>query len=37
MRDAAGKLARIVEQKDATEAERAIREINPSYYCFRTV
>ena len=36
VRDAAGKLARIVEQKDATEAERAIREINPSYYCFRT-
>jgi bifunctional UDP-N-acetylglucosamine pyrophosphorylase/glucosamine-1-phosphate N-acetyltransferase len=36
VRDAAGRLARIVEQKDATEAERAIREINPSYYCFRT-
>jgi bifunctional UDP-N-acetylglucosamine pyrophosphorylase/glucosamine-1-phosphate N-acetyltransferase len=36
VRDAAGKLARIVEQKDASEAERAIREINPSYYCFRT-
>jgi len=36
VRDASGKLARIVEQKDATEAERAIREINPSYYCFRT-
>jgi bifunctional UDP-N-acetylglucosamine pyrophosphorylase/glucosamine-1-phosphate N-acetyltransferase len=36
VRDAAGKLARIVEQKDATDAERAICEINPSYYCFRT-
>jgi bifunctional UDP-N-acetylglucosamine pyrophosphorylase/glucosamine-1-phosphate N-acetyltransferase len=36
VRDAAGKLAKIVEQKDASEAERAIREINPSYYCFRT-
>ena len=35
VRDAAGKLAKIVEQKDASEAERAIREINPSYYCFR--
>ncbi|MEY3027262.1 MAG: Bifunctional protein GlmU [Planctomycetota bacterium] len=36
VRDEAGRLARIVEQKDASEAERAIREINPSYYCFRT-
>jgi bifunctional UDP-N-acetylglucosamine pyrophosphorylase/glucosamine-1-phosphate N-acetyltransferase len=36
VRDAAGKLAKIVEQKDASEAERAICEINPSYYCFRT-
>ena len=36
VRDARGKVRRIVEQKDATEAERAIREINPSYYCFRT-
>ena len=36
VRDAAGKMARIVEQKDASEAERAICEINPSYYCFRT-
>ena len=35
VRGAAGRLERIVEQKDATEAERAIREINPSYYCFR--
>ncbi|MFM7051837.1 MAG: NTP transferase domain-containing protein [Planctomycetota bacterium] len=36
VRDAQGRLERIVEQKDATEAERAIREVNPSYYCFRT-
>jgi bifunctional UDP-N-acetylglucosamine pyrophosphorylase/glucosamine-1-phosphate N-acetyltransferase len=36
VRDASGRLAKIVEQKDATDAERAIREINPSYYCFRT-
>ena len=35
-RDAAGRFQRIVEQKDATEAQRAIREINPSYYLFRT-
>ena len=36
-RDAHGHFRRIVEQKDATEAQRAIREINPSYYLFRTV
>ncbi len=36
VRDAAGKLACIVEQKDATDAQRAICEVNPSYYCFRT-
>ncbi len=35
-RDAQGRFQRIVEQKDATEAERGIREINPSYYLFRT-
>ncbi|MEY4820363.1 MAG: Bifunctional protein GlmU [Planctomycetota bacterium] len=35
VRDSAGKLAKIVEQKDAGEAERAICEVNPSYYCFR--
>jgi bifunctional UDP-N-acetylglucosamine pyrophosphorylase / glucosamine-1-phosphate N-acetyltransferase len=35
-RDANGRFLRIVEQKDATEAQRAIREINPSYYLFRT-
>jgi bifunctional UDP-N-acetylglucosamine pyrophosphorylase/glucosamine-1-phosphate N-acetyltransferase len=37
VRDADGGFARIVEQKNATEAERAIREVNPSYYCFRSV
>lgn len=36
VRDSAGKLAKIVEQKDASDAERLICEINPSYYCFRT-
>ncbi len=35
VRDTAGKLACIVEHKDASDAQRAIREINPSYYCFR--
>ncbi len=34
VRDATGHFARIVEHKDATDAERKIREINPSYYCF---
>ncbi len=36
VRDGSGRLERIVEQKDASESERAIREINPSYYCFHT-
>ncbi|MBL9141278.1 MAG: NTP transferase domain-containing protein [Phycisphaerae bacterium] len=35
-RDANGQFLRIVEQKDATPAQLAIREVNPSYYCFRT-
>ena len=35
-RDAAGGFARIVEHKDASPAQRAIHEVNPSYYCFRT-
>lgn len=35
-RDAAGNLQGIVEQGDCTEQQRAIREVNPSYYCFRT-
>ncbi|MBI1368803.1 MAG: NTP transferase domain-containing protein [Planctomycetes bacterium] len=35
VRDAAGRFERIVEHKDATEAERQIHEINPSYYCVR--
>lgn len=34
VRDASGRFVRIVEQKNATEAELKIREINPSYYCF---
>lgn len=33
-RDQKGKVLRIVEQKDATEEQRAISECNPSLYCF---
>ena len=35
VRDDAGRFLKIVEQANASEEERAIREINPSYYCFR--
>jgi len=35
VRDGDGRFARIVEQKNATDAELGIREINPSYYCFK--
>jgi bifunctional UDP-N-acetylglucosamine pyrophosphorylase/glucosamine-1-phosphate N-acetyltransferase len=35
VRDSAGRFERIVEQKDATEIQRSIREVNPSYYCFQ--
>lgn len=35
VRDASGRFLRIVEQKNASDEERAIREINPSYYCIR--
>lgn len=34
VRDADGEVARIVEQKDADEAERAVREINSGIYAF---
>lgn len=34
VRDAQGKLAAIVEQKDCTREQLAINEVNPSYYCF---
>jgi UDP-N-acetylglucosamine diphosphorylase/glucosamine-1-phosphate N-acetyltransferase len=34
LRDANGELAGIVEYLDATEAQRAIREVNVSVYCF---
>lgn len=34
VRDADGRFERIVEQKDATAEEAALREINPSFYVF---
>jgi bifunctional N-acetylglucosamine-1-phosphate-uridyltransferase/glucosamine-1-phosphate-acetyltransferase GlmU-like protein len=34
VRDAGGRFAGIVEQKNATPEQLAIREVNPSYYCF---
>lgn len=36
VRDASGGLSAIVEHKDATAEQRLIREVNPSYYCFRS-
>jgi bifunctional N-acetylglucosamine-1-phosphate-uridyltransferase/glucosamine-1-phosphate-acetyltransferase GlmU-like protein len=36
VRDQQGRFREIVEQKNATEAQLAIREVNPSYYCFDT-
>ncbi|MBI1190171.1 MAG: NTP transferase domain-containing protein [Tepidisphaera sp.] len=34
VRDGSGKFVAIVEHKNATDAQRQIREVNPSYYCF---
>ncbi|MFH1109007.1 MAG: NTP transferase domain-containing protein [Planctomycetota bacterium] len=34
VRDSAGRLEAIVEHRDCTEAQRGIREVNVSYYCF---
>ena len=36
IRGAEGGFDRIVEQKDASPRELEIREVNPSYYCFRS-
>ncbi len=36
LRDSSGGFRGIVEQKDATPDQLAIREVNPSYYCFRS-
>jgi bifunctional UDP-N-acetylglucosamine pyrophosphorylase / glucosamine-1-phosphate N-acetyltransferase len=37
MRDQHGSLQKIVEQKDATEEERQVKEINSGIYCFDTI
>ncbi len=34
IRDKTGRFVAIVEHKNATAEQRAIREVNPSYYCF---
>lgn len=34
VRDAAGRLRAIVEHRDCTPEQLAIKEVNPSYYCF---
>jgi len=36
VRDSAGRFVSIVEHKNCTPAQLAIREVNPSYYCFDT-
>lgn len=36
VRDSEGHVVKIVEDRDATDEERAIREINSSIYCYRT-
>jgi bifunctional UDP-N-acetylglucosamine pyrophosphorylase/glucosamine-1-phosphate N-acetyltransferase len=35
-RDGTGRVERIVEERDASPAERAITEINPGFYCIRS-
>ncbi len=35
IRDTTGSILRIVEEKDANQEEKAIREVNSSVYCFR--
>ncbi|MBX3375562.1 MAG: NTP transferase domain-containing protein [Phycisphaeraceae bacterium] len=35
VRDSSGAFREIVEHKNATADQRAIKEVNPSYYCFR--
>jgi bifunctional UDP-N-acetylglucosamine pyrophosphorylase/glucosamine-1-phosphate N-acetyltransferase len=36
VRDGAGRIGGIVEERDASPAERAITEINPGFYCIRS-
>jgi bifunctional UDP-N-acetylglucosamine pyrophosphorylase/glucosamine-1-phosphate N-acetyltransferase len=35
LRDKQGKIEAIVEEKDATPEQRAIKEVNPGFYCFQ--
>jgi bifunctional UDP-N-acetylglucosamine pyrophosphorylase/glucosamine-1-phosphate N-acetyltransferase len=35
IRDDAGQLVKIVEDKDCTPAQKAIQEVNPGFYCFQ--
>jgi bifunctional UDP-N-acetylglucosamine pyrophosphorylase/glucosamine-1-phosphate N-acetyltransferase len=35
VRDAEGNVLKIVEQKDATDGERDIKEVNPGFYCVK--
>lgn len=35
IRDQSGRIQKIIEAKDATDAEREIKEVNPGIYCFR--
>jgi bifunctional UDP-N-acetylglucosamine pyrophosphorylase / glucosamine-1-phosphate N-acetyltransferase len=35
VRNASGKITRIVEKKDASPQELSINEVNPSYFCFK--
>ena len=36
LRDGDGRFEAIVEEKDATDEQRRVTQINPSYYCFRS-
>jgi bifunctional UDP-N-acetylglucosamine pyrophosphorylase / glucosamine-1-phosphate N-acetyltransferase len=35
IRNGGGKIDRIIEKKDATEEEKLVKEVNPSYFCFK--
>lgn len=35
LRDKQGKIEAIIEEKDATPEQRAIKEVNPGFYCFQ--
>jgi len=37
IRDEKGRIIKVVEQKDASPAERKIKELNPTYLCFNAV